>query len=680
MNKHLYFRFIKWLIGGCYLGTTVSVTAANLNSIQPAGDDNTWSSKIMNPLVNVPFSFISKDSWRLDSNQIDKVGTRHKRFQQTHRGIPVFGYRIATHERDEVLKRINGVVVEDLDSEIKTTIPKFSKLEAFNQAKTAFLQEQDNSSNWLIDHEKIQLVIYIDETSQQAKLAYYVNFFAQNNLEFHFAQPHLIIDALDGTLLKHWDGLNHETVEKVGTGPGGNIRIPNAPYYYGTSPYDFLEVTVSNDRKTCRLETADVKTTIFTYFDADNPAFAYPCFNNTAQAINGAFSPLNDAHYFGQKTFDLYRNWYGINILPFKLQINVVYWWSFENALWWNSQVYLGDGLHDLHPLVSMDFVAHEISHGFTEQNSNLIYKDQSGGINEAFSDMAGETAEFYAFGNNDWNIGAYLTKKDGDYKGKPIRSLCDPHSLDNIPNNNTIFIDHADEYQPGMDVHYSSGVFNKAFCILAHKTGWDIKKAFEVMIEANRYYWPQNASFQDAACGVELAAENLGYNVFDVYDTFLQVGVAAICGVVSSNPTCLATYSNETQQATIPCLQVPLYTDINGKPLYSDSDGQPVTALYSAVLDMPFGFTNVQVNQASFLDWVTQPSADQAEFIPASGILDIPSIYLPAHLIPDYQDLPVDKLANCHVTLQQFIFPNPGIFNLNTYSCSLGKGSGKIR
>ncbi len=56
-----------------------------------------------------------------------------------------------------------------------------------------------------------------------------------------------------------------------------------------------------------------------------------------------------------------------------------------------------GDGASYFYPLVSLDVSAHEVSHGFIEQNSNLIYSGQSGGINEAFSDMAGEAAEFYS-------------------------------------------------------------------------------------------------------------------------------------------------------------------------------------------------------------------------------------------------------------------------------------------
>ena len=69
---------------------------------------------------------------------------------------------------------------------------------------------------------------------------------------------------------------------------------------------------------------------------------------------------------------------------------------SFENAFWNGQQMTFGDGRNRFYPLVSLDVTAHEVSHGFTEQNSGLVYRNQSGGMNEAFSDMAGEAAEYY--------------------------------------------------------------------------------------------------------------------------------------------------------------------------------------------------------------------------------------------------------------------------------------------
>ena len=117
----------------------------------------------------------------------------------------------------------------------------------------------------------------------------------------------------------------------------------------------------------------------------------FTCPENTVKEINGAYSPLNDAHYFGNVVFDMYRNWYNTAPLTFKLKMRVHYSRNYENAFWDGSQMTFGDGATTFYPLVSLDVAAHEVSHGFTEQNSGLVYSGQSGGINEAFSDMAGK-------------------------------------------------------------------------------------------------------------------------------------------------------------------------------------------------------------------------------------------------------------------------------------------------
>ena len=55
-----------------------------------------------------------------------------------------------------------------------------------------------------------------------------------------------------------------------------------------------------------------------------------------------------------------------------------------------------GDGQTTFYPLVSLDVTSHEVSHGYTENQSGLVYADMSGGMNEAYSDISGEAAEFY--------------------------------------------------------------------------------------------------------------------------------------------------------------------------------------------------------------------------------------------------------------------------------------------
>ena len=196
------------------------------------------------------------------------------------------------------------------------------------------------------------------------------------------------------------------------------------------------------------------------------------------------------------------------------LLMKVHYGRNYENAFWDGSAMHFGDGATTFYPLVSADVSGHEVSHGFTEQNSGLQFRGQSGGINEAFSDMAGEATEYYLRGTNDFKVGADIFKGDG-----ALRDMADPRQDGRS-------IDNASQYTDQLDVHYSSGIFNKAFYLLATKSGWDTRRAFEVMADANQLYWTQTSTFNDAACGVEKSAENRRYSVADVIDAFDQVGV----------------------------------------------------------------------------------------------------------------------------------------------------------
>ncbi len=181
--------------------------------------------------------------------------------------------------------------------------------------------------------------------------------------------------------------------------------------------------------------------------------------------------------------------------------------------------MYFGDGYTIFYPLVALDVVAHEVSHGFTDFNSDLIYSGQSGGINESFSDMAGEAAKYYMRGDNDFMCG-YDIFKDPD---RALRYLCNPTQDGRS-------IDHVDDYYDGLDVHYSSGVFNKAFCLIANSEGWTTQMAFNIFVKANQDYWTTSTNFQQGAEGARDAAADYGYSCTDVRDAFAQVGIYITC------------------------------------------------------------------------------------------------------------------------------------------------------
>ncbi len=417
---------------------------------------------------------ILKSRGFIATNSVKKRGKRHTRYQQFFKGIPVWGKQIITHSINNEIVNVSGSYLTGIEGDIHSTDPLISKQNSLSNAIRA-------SGVAMVVRKKADLVIF--NYQKKAVLAWIVDVSGLDRKNNPVRRT-IAISAEDGKVLENWNNLQHAD---IATGPGGNLLTGR--YQYG-SDFNRLDVMVKSKVR-CVFDSKNVKTVNLngTYWKYRENPFDFNCFDQDSDAINGAYSPLNDAHYFGNIVFEMYKNWLDQEVLPFKLTMRVHFGQQYENAFWDGSAMTFGDGFERFHPLVSLDIVAHEVSHGFTEFNSNLNYWSQSGGINEAFSDIAGEAAEFYMKGTNDFLSGADIMKD-----GSALRYLCDP-PLDGVS------IGHADDYIEGIDVHYSSGVFNKAFCLLAKKSGWDTKKAFEIFADANQNYWSSDSDFADGAC-----------------------------------------------------------------------------------------------------------------------------------------------------------------------------------
>ena len=149
------------------------------------------------------------------------------------------------------------------------------------------------------------------------------------------------------------------------------------------------------------------------------------------EKINDGYSPGNDAFFGGQVIKHMYQDWYNVPVLTnpdgTPMMLNMVVHSDMDNAYWDGREMTFGDGITMFYPLVSLGVAAHEISHGFTEQHSGLEYHSQSGGMNEAFSDMAAQAAEVYAYGSgkNSWQIGPEIFKAPNEalrYMDKPSK------------------------------------------------------------------------------------------------------------------------------------------------------------------------------------------------------------------------------------------------------------------
>src|SRR3546814_15019374 len=114
----------------------------------------------------------------------------------------------------------------------------------------------------------------------------------------------------DLRILRQYDNLQNA---EIGTGPGGNQKT--GQYEYGTD-YGFLDVAQSGS--TCTMDNSVVKTVNLNHGTSGSTACSYSCPRNTVKSINGASSPLNDAHYFGTVIIDMSHASVGSSPLPFQ--------------------------------------------------------------------------------------------------------------------------------------------------------------------------------------------------------------------------------------------------------------------------------------------------------------------------------------------------------------------------
>lgn len=516
-----------------------------------------------------PVAFVAKQ-------KVKRADGRTKvRFEQMYRGIPVWGFSSTAIQDGKSLTDISGEVLSGIDFDLPSVAPKLTAMAAISAANgdnyvMASSSAKETQAMLKKQVSNAKLWVYLDDNAR-ARLVYVTNHVTIKGDEP--SRPFAIIDANSGEVLKTWDGIAHANA----TGPGGNQKT--GQYNYGTDR-GYLDVDAS-----CRMTNANVDTINMNGKTTGGTIHQFTCPNNTVKAINGAYSPLNDAHYFGGVVFNMYQSWFGVNPLNTKLKMRVHYSSNYENAFWDGTQMTFGDGATTFYPLVSLDVTSHEVSHGFTEFNSNLTYSGQSGGINEAFSDMAGEAAEYFMKGSNDWLVGTEIFKSSGAlrYFDDPTR---DGRSIGNAAN-----------YTSGMDVHHSSGVFNKAFYLLANKAGWNTRKAFEVFTVANQLYWTASSTFVSGANGVCKAAADKGYALADVAAAFTSVGVATTdcggggttppTGTSGSLPNLSATKGNWYRNTiTVPAGATKLTVNIAGgtgdADLYVRFGSQPTTSTYT--------------------------------------------------------------------------------------------------
>lgn len=214
-----------------------------------------------------------------------------------------------------------------------------------------------------------------------------------------------------------------------------------------------------------------------------------------------------DANYYAKDVYDFYKDKFGResydnNGSPIN---SIAHANSYQgsdntnNAAWVGDKMIYGDGDGKTFTALSgaNDVVAHEITHGVTQETANLTYSNQSGALNESFSDVFG-----YFVDNEDFEMGedVYTPGKSGD----ALRSLSDPEKYGQPAN----MSDYVNTSSDNGGVHTNSGIPNKA----AYNTVKSIgnEKSEQIYYRALTEYLTSNSDFQDAREALIQSAKDL--------------------------------------------------------------------------------------------------------------------------------------------------------------------------
>ncbi|SLM62133.1 MULTISPECIES: M4 family metallopeptidase [Dickeya] len=256
---------------------------------------------------------------------------------------------------------------------------------------------------------------------------------------------------------------------------------------------------------------------------------------NGDTAADEAYNALAVVHDFFWKVFG--RNSLDNKGLP--LLASVHYGKNYQNAFWDGKQMVFGDGDGKIFNrfTLSLDVIAHEMSHGVIESESNLLYFRQSGALSESLADVFGSMIKQYHRNQKvqqaDWIIGEGLLSDDID--GKGLRSLARPGTAyddlllgtDPQPAHMRDFVNTRED---NGGVHLNSGIPNRAFYLTAIALGgyaWE--KAGQIWYDAIcDKELPQNADFSIfARFTVEHAKKRFNAAVAEaVMRSWHQVGI----------------------------------------------------------------------------------------------------------------------------------------------------------
>jgi Zn-dependent metalloprotease len=507
----------------------------------------------------------------LSNQEPDNLGMNHYRYIQSYKGFPVENSMYIAHTLAGKLVGMSGVIITDFgraNAKAATAVisGKSAITAAINQVhaskyawEDAFYEESIKTRNGAnaTYYPNPTLVWFSAEDDldvEKLTLAYKVDVYSIKPLD----RKYIYIDATNGKVLGALQILKN--VDAVGTAATNysGVRTIHSDLNGGT--YRLRDLTKGNGIITLKGAAG--------HADYTNASANW--------ALTGTDKWAMDAHFGVAATWIYFKDNFNRNSIDnngFALTSWVNDPNNSDNASWDGSVMSFGNRSTNGNGIASIDIAGHELTHGFTEKTSNLVYNREPGAINESISDILGKSVQFYTKPDDiNWNLG-----NDMNWE---IRSMSNPNAF-NQPDTyqGTYWYDASTSGCPfpfgplndNCGVHYNSGVGNFMYYLLVTGgsgtndkgnsyavTGIGLAKAGQIIYRSNATYLTSTSKYADwrTAC-INAATDLYGAasdEVNQVKNAWYAVGVgtAGTTGCTPSVPTGLASTAISPTSTTV--------------------------------------------------------------------------------------------------------------------------------
>ncbi|WNG32816.1 peptidase M4 [Archangium violaceum] len=450
-------------------------------------------------------------------SRMDEQGVTHIRYGQLKNGLPVVNEELIVHVAPNgIITAANGTARDGEIAPAKASI----------SAEAAEFAALDSTSGRHLDIEGARLVYIRSSQDNRLKLAYEVTVSGEGeDLPIHDL---VYVSALDGSILERHSKIHSALNRKVYSANNGSSTPGTLKRSEGQAAVGDAHVDGNYDKL----------------------GGTYNCYKNN----------------FNRDSF----NNKGATLIS-----TVHYSRNYVNAYWDGTQMVYGDGdTTTSGPLgLSADVTTHELTHAVTSSESNLTYSGESGGLNEAMSDIFGAYCESYDSGTWATTNAVFMVGDDiwtPATSGDALRYMYDPAKDGKS-------LDFWTTSAGSVDVHYSSGIANLAFTLLSrggthprgkstvNVTGIGVQKAGAIFYKANTDYLTASSKYAQAKTYTEEAAKALGYSDADVASVtaaWAAVGVGGTtnppAGTALTNGQALTGLSGAASSSTYYYLDVP--------------------------------------------------------------------------------------------------------------------------